>query len=389
MLSRRYLWLLIAIPIALIALYFVRYRTPAPADQTAVPTLNIGPGIIYLSPASGPADLYYLNPEDNLPPTRLTVDADARAFDIAPDGSSLVFSAPNTDDSLDLWRLDLGNGFVNLLHNCQPANCTAPAFSPDGQWLAYQRIGAVESASQIWLLNLGSAEAQRASPDGQSARDPDWSPDGRLSYYNAVVAAYETIVPGGATRTRYPNETGAFLTWAPDGESCVAAESFPASSNIPRGPRGEDELATPDPTNEAPVEVLISALLRYQGDEQSSLFNYSIELIEDASPAISPDGAYLAFTRKYLDESRWTPGRQLWMLDLETREIGQITNEPNYQVASLAWSSDGSHLAYTRTNQTDFSTFPEVWMITASGTNATGANPRLLALDAYAPQWLS
>lgn len=167
------------------------------------------------------------------------------------------------------------------------------------------------------------------------------------------------------------------------------SRELPASSDIPRGPRGEAELATPDPTNQAPVEVLISALIRYQDDAQVSLFNYADDLIEDASPAISPDSAYLAFTRKYLDADRWVPGRQLWILDLATSKTGQITDEPNYQIASLAWSPDGTRLVYTRTDQTDFSQPPAIWVLTPNGTNATGTSPRLLVLDAYAPQWVS
>lgn len=390
MLSRRYLWLLVAIPLAVLVLFVARRRSATPVPESTSSAFNVGPGIIYLSPASGEADLFYLDPDSNAPPPRLTIGADISSFDVAPDGAALVFSAPNTDDSLDLWQLDLFNGFVNVLYNCAAANCILPLFSPDGAWLAYQQLGPVQGVSSVWLLELSTGETNRASPDGQSSRDPAWSPDGRLSYYNEVVLAYEVVLPTGTTRLRFANETGSVIAWAPDSQSFVAAESYPASGDTLRGPRGESALATPDPfATQTPVEVLVSALIHYTDGRQTPLFDYSANLIEDASPAFSPDGALLAFTRKYLDEAQWAPGRQLWMLNLENHKLGILTNEPNYLVTAPNWSPDGSRLVYVRANQTDFSQAPEIWIITANGTNASGTSPRLLVLDAYAPHWVS
>lgn len=249
--------------------------------------------------------------------------------------------------------------------------------------LAYEFHQTQSAQPQIWLLTLSSAETQRVSLEGQASHSPAWSPDGRLSYYNQSAAAYEVVLPGANPRARFPNQTGAALTWAADALSFVTAETFPASSDILRGPSGEAGLQTPDPTTQSPIEVLVGALIRYAGDKEESLFDYGGELVEDASPIFSPDGAWLAFTRKYLDAARWTPGRQLWLLEIAGGEARPLTAEPSYLISSLAWSPDGAQLAYLRSNQTAFELPPEIWLI-----NRDGSGARLLAVDAYAPRWL-
>ncbi len=105
--------------------------------------------------------------------------------------------------------------------------------------------------------------------------------------------------------------------------------------------------------------------------------------MEDASPAYSPDGQWIAFARKHLDRERWTPGRQLWLMRPDGREARQLTNAPDYNHSALAWSPDSTSLAYMRFNQVEFTQPAEIWWI-----DINEAQPRMLVEGGYLPQWI-
>jgi len=86
-------------------------------------------------------------------------------------------------------------------------------------------------------------------------------------------------------------------------------------------------------------------------------------MVEDASPSFSPDGRWIAFTRKFLDAERWTPGRQLWLMNSERTEVEPLTDEPGATFSSLAWSPDSLRLAFMRKNVGDLSQPSEIWRV--------------------------
>ena len=106
--------------------------------------------------------------------------------------------------------------------------------------------------------------------------------------------------------------------------------------------------------------------------------------IEDVVPAYSPNGALLAFARKYLDVNRWTPGRQIWLMDTETGEANALTDDPLFNHYDFVWSQSGDRLAYARFDQSALTQPPEIWMIDPY----TGQATQLIE-GGYSPQWLS
>jgi TolB protein len=55
----------------------------------------------------------------------------------------------------------------------------APAWSPDGQWIAYQSN--LKSAnSQIWIMERNGQNARQVTDMGNWSRAPSWSPDGNI-----------------------------------------------------------------------------------------------------------------------------------------------------------------------------------------------------------------
>jgi Tol biopolymer transport system component len=382
MISRCNAWILLAIPIAVILLWASRGQSIAPTANAPTAFSSISGSLLYLAPASGSADLfaYDLISQQS---SALTDGAQISAYHASVDGKSIYYTAQNQSGGADIWNLQLVNRSQNMLINCAQATCDAPQASIDGRYLAYQRQDASSPLPQIWLHNLENNEQNQISLAGQSAFQPQWALDGRLIFYNQSLGAYESLLPGSEARLRVPNALGDPLSWQPDGETFVASEAFPSTSEILRGTSGEVSLQTPDPQSQSALEITVSALLRYSGESQQSLFDYGEELIEDAAPIFSPDGRWLAFTRKYLDQERWSPGRQLWLLNIESGELLQLSNTPSYQFSKLAWSADSSQIAFVRSNRTDFNQPPELWLIERDGSSA-----QLLAVDAFAPHWL-
>ncbi|MEV4346974.1 serine hydrolase [Actinoplanes sp. NPDC049596] len=63
---------------------------------------------------------------------------------------------------------------------------SSPAWSPDGQWLAFLRGG--DSPAQLWLLPVAGGEAEAVTDLPQGAGAPQWSPDGTKIAFAAAVA---------------------------------------------------------------------------------------------------------------------------------------------------------------------------------------------------------
>ena len=349
------------------------------------------------TPEEGGASLLaYLSPSDSTAEVQamdfgigqvvqLTDSAGVTSFAVDPAGEYLIISIRNDQNGADLWRADLLSGVSQPLHECGPSTCESPRISPDGAWLAFQRsTPGVAYIPEIWLLDLESGEAERVSDSARPSRDPAWAGSEAFGYYEPDLSAFVLVDLDGDPIAEFANESGGTAAWAPDGGSMITAEQSVVNTSILRGPSGEAAFDTPEPGSQSAVEVLSSQLQQYSLDGGSQpLLDYSDPTVEDALPVLSPDGRWLAFTRKYLDEERWTPGRQLWLLNMESGDLVQLTNSPNHQVIAIAWSPDGQQLAYIRANQVEFQNPLELWI-----TNLDGSASQLIAVDSYAPAWV-
>jgi len=105
--------------------------------------------------------------------------------------------------------------------------------------------------------------------------------------------------------------------------------------------------------------------------------------VEDASPALSPDGQWLAFGRKYLDRQQWTLGRQLWLARPDGSQARQLLDEPSYNHSALVWSADSRWLAYMRLDQSNLGQPPGIFAYSLETETA-----RPIQDGGYSPQWL-
>lgn len=346
------------------------------------------PRIAYLWPADGAADIYARNP-DGGEPTRLTTTQDGVLdFRVSSEGTEIVYAASRTDGGADLRVLDLATHADRLIYRSPPGTLArSPCLSPDERWLAFERYDLTASANdryapgpaRVWVKQMdSSAEAVPVGQQDHVANAPAWVPNGWLSYQDRTLGAIALVNMGsGASAQPFnfiPNELGDPGAWTKDSAAVVFPEIsyVPETVNVPGSPSEEQT-------------ILYSHLFRVAVDsgEAQDLSGLSGDLVEDASPAFSPDGRWLAFARKYMDRERWTLGRQLWMMRPDGSEARQFTDEPDFNHSSLGWSPDASKLVYMRFNQGDIAQPAEIWVI-----NADGQEAHSVVSGGFSPQWL-
>ena len=333
--------------------------------------------LAYLWPSGSPADLYSLDLTTQKRSRLTETEAGVIDYSLSSDGTSIVYSALHEDGTSEIRFIDLTTSADDLLYECgADSRCQSPVISPDGTLLAFEQFVWEISAAgrrvpgerQVWLLALSDeADPIRVQPEEQVANSPKWSPSGILTFYNDSLSAVTFIEPAGLQLLNMvPNGLGFLGSWSPDGEFLILPEIvFPPVSEQ----EGGDHLD------------FFSHLYRIESTTME-VDDLSLGMVEDASPAYSPDGEWIAFGRKFLDE-RWTPGRQVWIMRSDGSQPRPITDDPDFSHASLVWNPDSSRLAYMRLSQTAPNEMPEIWMI-----DREGEAHQFLVEGGYLPQWI-
>ena len=239
-----------------------------------------------------------------------------------------------------------------------PGSEGQPAFSPDGNEIAFVWNGKANRNKSIYLKILGTANPVRLTTSTDDDAGPAWSPDGR---YIAFIRRAEGqssvfVVPaiGGPERKiRQLADKASWdyagVTWSGDGKQLI----FP------------DRLSPQD---------------------SSSLFSISLDALEarrlttpapswdgDWSPVVSPDGQKLAFVR-----GPESAVRDLYVMDHSGGEPRRLTNDGRL-IVGLTWTADSRNVVFSSNRDGQFS----LWQIPASG----GTPVRLAAggENAYSP----
>ncbi len=199
----------------------------------------------------------------------------------SPDGRVLAFVAVGK-----VWLMDLPNGTPRRLTaaNFAPDEY-APAWSPDGQWLAFTSWSDVEHG-QLWkIARSGGALVQLTTRAGMYL-NPTWSPDG-----TRLVVARGT---GEMLRGRMPSDEVSFTLEsvpAAGGGSQAIVEVTSRGGKVVAPRFGPDGRLFYLETSRGSGAVLMS--VRPDGfDERRHMV---LDAVDEASP--SPDGKWLAFSR--------------------------------------------------------------------------------------------
>ena len=148
----------------------------------------------------------------------------------SPDGRVLVYVEADPVTQEDIWMLRLGEDPAPLVRT--PARETAPAFSPDGRWLAYAADDS--GRHEVYVVRYPELDRRSVVSTG-GGREPVWSRRGGELFYldeeNRLVAVpMDGGRPAGPAQRLFETSSipDRFLTRtydvAPDGQQFLLAE---------------------------------------------------------------------------------------------------------------------------------------------------------------------
>jgi hypothetical protein len=320
------------------------------------------PRVAFLAPAdSAPNNIWVADPADLSSARQITFSPSGiYDYGVSPDGTKIAFSERNTStDTLDIKVVDLETGAVEQVTNCADAACKTPVWRPDGQVIAYERVdynselgGQVgASPTRIWLIDLSArpASTRPLFPDSQMLGfGLRWSRDGsRVSIYDynsQGILVYDFTTQA---TTLVPSQYGNPGELSPDGTQIIFPEVLLAN-------------------NEARSYL---QLVDLENSQITPLSNLN-DPIDDDTAAWSPDGSFLVIGRRYLDNERFTRGKQLYKMNLADGSTEPLVVDPRYQNGFFSLDPTGAQLLIQR--------FPDP---VAMNDPTAGVRPEIWALD--------
>jgi Tol biopolymer transport system component/DNA-binding winged helix-turn-helix (wHTH) protein len=191
-----------------------------------------------------------------------------------------------------------------------------PAFSPDGNRVAFRREGSVPGSSGIWIKEVGGEELIQLSSNSTDCC-PAWSPDGQSLAFSRLAdqrrAIIEVPAVGGPLREVFATDLlpeHGELDWSPDGHTLAY---------VARGTLGSSAV------------FLLSLETR-----TARQLTTPTALDQDWGPRFSPDGSRIAFVRV----------RNIMVMTPEGGEVLRLTRESSRVMGPPAWTPDGQAIVF-------------------------------------------
>jgi len=370
--------------------------TDDPADDTSPAWFPDGSSLAFVSHRLGRPDVWKIG---QLGGGATLLLADARDPAVSPDGRRLAFVRA---DSLDIDRI----GVADLADPASARLVTGPddglwdhrepAWSHDGERICYS------TKNDLWLLDPATGAARPLTRDGREDREPCWSAGDRHVYFSSYrdnVRALWRVRPGAGAAERLTLGGSAEMHPSLAATIQVLAYATQAEGNLDllvedrrtgRTTRfsGQHDDGYPSLTPDGRRLAFVSdrwgdraeVWLQDLADGQPA--GEPRRLTEQAGhashPAISPDGAWVAYYRFDGD------ARDLWIVATGGGAPCRVTDHPASDVQP-AWSPDGSELAFASDRTGSFA----IWCLPVSGGRAAGPPRRLTGDDlvAFLPKW--
>jgi len=253
-----------------------------------------------------------------------------RQAQLAPDGANFVYVGDMAGNP-DIWLQRVGGrNPVNLTADCPEAD-TAPAYSPDGERIAFR---SERDSGGIFVMGSTGESVKRLTDFGF---DPAWSPDGKQIVFSDHLGQDPWSRPGDGHLWLVPSGGGEIRQLTRELDA-VQPRWSPGGSRIAfwglRGNSGQRDLWTiPSDAKGEPVRVSVT-------DDPAM----------DWNPVWSPDGRYLYFS------SERGGSMNLWRTAIDessgkTRGEPEPVTTPSRSSGSISFSRDGRQMMFVSSDR--------------------------------------
>ena len=351
------------------------------ADGTAQTNVTRDPGWVDREPAWSPdgtkiafarslggyGDIYTVHP-DGSAKTDLTntLEYDESFPSWSRDGHQLAFTRDTPArwrPSDQIWAMNGDGSGQSGLTNDRGTENSSPAWSPDGAKIAFERADAA-GRSDIYVMNPdGSGLVNLTDDPNSSDLYPSWSPDGthiaftRRFYEPGQPSGIYVIRPDGAGLTRITdNGSDEYAAWSPDGRRIAFDRYIPGTGND--------------------TDIYV---MNADGSAQTDLTNDREHA--ELTPSWKPDGTQIAFARlgweiHYTNFYYLLPA-DIYAMNPDGSGQTNLTNDLRADERSPAWSPDGTKIAFTRAG--------EIYTMNADGSGRTDLTND--PADDHEPTW--
>lgn len=331
--------------------YTVILETGAQSDQGRL-TRNMiewsftprEPSILYIAPVDAEVRaLWRISPKGGEPTQIFAPEHGIFNYSVTRDGTRIAVAVFNEDMSSDIWLINNDGSNGQAITDCAPASCSGPAWSPDGTVLAYERQDATATGSsgpsRIWLYDAATSTTAPVYEDNQVLGfGAQWSPDGsRLAFFDANRRAIRVVSVTDGEAAMISSDMGEVGSFSADSSAMAFANIRKVGGQF--------------------FTELWIAHLEVGGGLQPLVESPE----EDQSPAWSPDGEWIAFSRRRLDRQGGF-GSQLMLFNTQTSELVQATSDPRYNNTRFVWSLTSDQVIVQRFDLEQMQSQLELWI---------------------------
>ncbi len=270
-----------------------------------------------------------------------------------------------------------------------------PELSPDGAWAAYtvRRVDVEDdkNISDLWMVSWDGKQDVRLTYNNEGAANPQWSPDGQcLSFVSdrpgKAKGAQVWVLDrrGGEARqlTNVKEEINDYR-WSPDSKQLLLT--------LTPKEEPEDDKKPPKPK---PIVIdryqFKQDVQGYLTDKHPHLYLFSVadakltrllakedDNLEEHDAEWSPDGKLVAFTRRGdLPDPFRTANSDVYVAEATPGSVPRkLTTFKGPDEGKLAWSANGTRIAYRQSVFEGFSEYNEPQLAVVS---IQGGKPELL-----------
>lgn len=207
----------------------------------------------------------------------------------------------------------------------EPGQEMRPAFSPDGNRVAFIWDGPGGDNFDIYIKNVEKGPMRRLTTDPAFDTSPVWSPDGKtIAFLRRLSSGFAVVlVPADGGPERIIGTATDGLSWSPDGKYLTISDR---------------------PKPDAPARVHLLSIETGQKQVVATDFDAPGE---DARSAFSPDGREIAFSRYSADVG------ELFVVPAGGGKPKQLTFD-RARFDSFAWTPDSREIIFSSGRNGDY-----------------------------------